>query len=153
MPRSSSSTELYRHRQFGAVTSFALGAALVFALAVGVAAGWPAPLLVMSAVFAMLLVTFRSLTTIVTDRHVRIALGPGWISRTIPLDEIRSVSPGRSRFYWGWGIRYWPGYGWIWNVSGFDQVVFELTGGREFRVGTDDPSGLVEAIHDARARG
>jgi len=41
-----------------------------------------------------------------------------------------------------------PGY-WVINVSGFEAVELRLQNGRRYRVGTDDPAGLLAAIHQA----
>jgi hypothetical protein len=45
----------------------------------------------------------------------------------------------------GWGIHWNPWGGWVWNIWGFDCVVLQLNRGM-FRVGTDDPDGLVEFL-------
>jgi hypothetical protein len=55
----------------------------------------------------------------------------------------------RNPWYVGWGIRMGPS-GVVWNVSGLDAVELALSEKR-FRIGTDEPEALVEAI--TRARG
>jgi hypothetical protein len=45
----------------------------------------------------------------------------------------------------GWGIR-WIGRGWLWNVSGLRAVELELRDGRRFRVGSNRPERLAEAL-------
>ena len=146
----SSPHELYRHRQFGTVITCGLLVGLLVSLLAGQAAGWPLLLLATVGFMAVLLVVFHSLTTVVTPKHLQVAFGPGWVSKTISLNDIRSATPERSNLLWGWGIRYWPGRGWMWNVAGFDIVVLELPDGRQFRVGTNDPEGLAATIRQAR---
>ena len=146
-----SSPEIYRNTQFATVVVSALAFSLLMTLVLGQLVGWPAVVLVVAAMLAGLLTLFYSLTTVVTPQELRIAFGPGWISKTIPLATIRSAVPDRSRVLVGWGIRYWLGRGWVWNASGLDIVVLEFTDGHEFRVGTDDPDGLARAIREARA--
>jgi hypothetical protein len=45
----------------------------------------------------------------------------------------------------GWGIRITT-RGMLYNVSGRDAVEIRLDDGRRFRLGTDDPNGLVAAL-------
>ena len=138
--------ELYGNTQFGAVVVAALAIGLVLCLLIAASTGWPWPLTIALVGLALLLFLFRSLTTVVTSEHLRVFYGPGLISRTIPRRDIVGSRVGRSGPLYGWGIRYWPGRGWMWNISGFDVVVLDLPGGRQFRVGTDDPEGLVDAL-------
>ena len=41
--------------------------------------------------------------------------------------------------------------GWMFNVSGLDAVELELVNGKRFRIGTEDPSEVVEAIERSQA--
>ena len=150
MPRNSSPSELYRHTQFGTLVVSALTITLLTTFFLGQLSGWPVPVLFVMGLMVGLLALFHSLTTIVTSQELRIAFGPGWIAKTIPLANIQGAEPGRSHLLWGWGVRYWPGRGWMWNVSGFDIVVLDLPDGQQFRVGTDDPEGLAGSIREAR---
>lgn len=58
----------------------------------------------------------------------------------------------KNPWYYGWGIRL-PPHGWLFNVSGLDAVEIELAFGRTFRVGTDRPGELAEAIQKNWAYG
>ena len=140
------SPELYGHTQFGAVVVAALAIGLVLCVLIGVSTGWPWPLFILLAWVALLFFLFRSLSTVVTSEHLHISYGPGVISKTIPRQDILGSRLGRTGPFLGWGIRYWPGRGWTWNISGFDVVVLDLPGDRQFRVGTDDPEGLLDAL-------
>jgi hypothetical protein len=101
------------------------------------------------AVFVVLIVLFRRLRVTVADGVVTVAFGSGWPRRRIPVAEIREARPERNSWWWGWGIRLTP-RGLMFNASGFDAVQLELTDRRRFRIGTDDPAGLVAAIEEAR---
>lgn len=73
---------------------------------------------------------------------------PLW-SRRIALADIRSVKARRYRpiaEYWGWGIRYMPGRGWVWSVSGDLGVQLQLDGAHPLLIGTDRPEALADAI-------
>jgi hypothetical protein len=52
----------------------------------------------------------------------------------------------RTPWYYGWGIRLTP-YGWLWNVSGTGGVELRFEDGGRFRVGSDEPDRLADAIH------
>ena len=73
------------------------------------------------------------------------SFGPGIIRKRVRLSEIVGCEPIRIRWWYGWGIHLTP-YGWLYNVSGFDAVAITLQDGRKFALGTDDSSGLVDAI-------
>ena len=47
----------------------------------------------------------------------------------------------------GWGIRlwFWPKM-WIFNVSGFDAVELTMKNGKIYRIGTDEPDALEQAL-------
>ncbi|MEM8931230.1 MAG: hypothetical protein AAGE94_08640 [Acidobacteriota bacterium] len=151
MPRSSSTAELYRNTQFGTVITFGLIAGLALSFFAGITEGWHPVLLAIGVILTTLLVLFYSLTSVVTGKELRLAFGPGVVRKSIPLSEIRSATPDRSTLLWGWGIRFRPGHGWMWNIAGFDIVKLDLPNGRQFRVGTNDPQGLTEAIEQAKA--
>ena len=92
------------------------------------------------------LLLFHSLTTIVTDEHVRVYFGGGIIRKKIPLDKIIACCALKNKFVLGWGIRFGSGYI-LWNVSGLDAIELTLKDKKwKFRIGTDKPEELSEAI-------
>jgi hypothetical protein len=93
---------------------------------------------------------FTTLRVEVNAERVRIAFGPGWIRRVLPVAQIVAAEAVRNRWWYGWGIRWTP-TGWMWNVSGLDAVLVTLKGGRRFRIGTDEPARLVAALDAAVA--
>lgn len=134
----------YQHTQFGAVI-------LAVCMAIGAvtaAVAWRAgsmPLIVMLIVLVAVAVIFNSLTIELEGRELRWYFGPGWWTYRLTLDEIRSVSVVRNRWWNGFGIRKAPGFS-LYNVSGLDAVELKLTSGDICRIGTDDPQGLAAAI-------
>lgn len=95
-------------------------------------------------VLAWMAVTFTVLTVEV-DGRIEVRFGGGWPRRSVSLDSVMAADTVRNRWWYGWGIRY-MGAGWLWNVSGLDAVRLELDTGRELRIGTDDPQGLLKAV-------
>jgi len=135
---------VYRHTQVSRATMGGLGIAWV-------AVGWwgwrlSDPVLVTAAgLVALVLVLFSTLTVIVRDGAMDVFFGPGLIRRRIPLRRLREVRVVRTPWYYGWGIRLTP-TGWLWNVSGLDGVEVQFDDGRRFRVGSDEPNRLAEAL-------
>lgn len=141
----------YRHTQIGTLTIVAIVLILVFAAVMlsgsdVTRSQVPVVLIVMS----LVLVLFYSLTVEIRDKKIRIWFGPGLIQRTISLDEIAAARVVRNPWYAGWGIRWMPGSYWLWNVSGFDAVELEFKNGKRFRIGTDEPDVLVQAIQNGK---
>ncbi len=99
----------------------------------------------MCGILCLLTWLFGSLTVEIDDEEVRHWFGPGFWKKSYPLFEIESASIVRNSWIYGWGIRFTP-HGWLYNVSGLDAVQIQLRSGRKFRIGTDDPQGLIEAI-------
>jgi len=56
----------------------------------------------------------------------------------------------RNPWYYGSGIHLTP-YGWLYNISGFDTVQITMSGGKSFKIGTDEPVGLEKAITQKRS--
>lgn len=162
----------YRHTQVGWLILISLGISLV-ALAVvtclaldasSLAVSAPAgaspgssksrpevPVLLLAAVFALIaicMVLFSSLTVTVTNDAIEIRFGPGLIRKKFALADIASCRIVRNRWYYGWGIRKIPG-GWLYNVSGLDAVELRMSSGRTYRIGTDEPRELRDAVQRA----
>jgi hypothetical protein len=92
---------------------------------------------------------FHSLTIEIDDRELRWRFGPGWIRKSVPLNEIVSARPVRTNFIEGWGIHL-SRFGWLYNVSGRDAVAIRLGSGKQFALGTDDTATLVSHLNAVR---
>jgi len=88
---------------------------------------------------------FNWLTVTIDGDRVVVAFGRGWPRRTIKVRNIAGFGPVRNKWYYGWGIRKIP-RGWMYNVWGLDAVEIELSNGRKFRIGTDEPGDLIAAL-------
>jgi hypothetical protein len=142
---------MYKHTQIGWVTLLALaGGALFFGvmtLVVGrQTSPWETPFPYLFAVFAALAGLFFTLTVAVDEQGVEVRFGPGLIRKRVPVAEVARCRPVRNQWWYGWGVRLVPG-GWLWNVSGLDAVELSLKKGGVFRIGTDEPQRLSEAIN------
>jgi hypothetical protein len=82
---------------------------------------------------------------------IAVAFGRGWPRRTIDPSTVTASRIVRNSPWYGWGIR-WIRKGSLWNVWGLDAVELDLAGGRRFRIGTDEPEGLLAAIRSVTGR-
>ncbi len=115
---------------------------------------WPRELvmldvvLVIAAIFALCGLLFGSLTIRDEGQWLALRFGPlPLIHKRICYAEITDVEAGRSRILDGWGIHYFPGRGWTYNIWGFGCV--KLTLGRKIiRIGSDDAENLAKFLRE-----
>ena len=88
---------------------------------------------------------FWGLTVEVNKDVVRLYFGFGIIHRSILREHIVMVTQVRNRWWWGFGIKWTP-HGWMWNISGLDAIELTYHDGKKFRIGTDEPEALLEAL-------
>jgi hypothetical protein len=140
--------ERYHHTQYGIILPTILVVGLGV-LATGLASGGPnAPLILVLAVLMVTAVLFASLTVSIADDLVKLAFGPGLVQKRVQLAEIASCAVVRNPWWYGWGIRLTP-QGWLYNVAGRGAVEIKLKSGRQFRIGTDEPDLLCQALQQA----
>jgi hypothetical protein len=140
--------ERYHHTQQGIILPSVLVVGLGV-LAVGLAGGSDiAPLLVVLAVLIVIAVLFASLTVTIGNDFLKLAFGPGLIQKRVLLAEIASCAVAQNSWWYGWGIRLTP-HGWLYNVAGRSAVEITLKNGRRFRIGTDEPERLCQALQQA----
>jgi hypothetical protein len=138
----------YRHTQVGLIIP-AVVVGILLIIAFGGFEPEPGQFIVI-AVLVMVLALFYSLTVEVADGMLRCHFGPGLIRRRFLLSEVEDARGVRNPWYSGLGIRWMPGRYVLWNVSGFKAVEIILPGGKRFRIGTDEPEKLLQAIHNGR---
>jgi hypothetical protein len=85
---------------------------------------------------------------VIWEEELEARFGPGPIRKRFKLNEIESCQVVKNHWYYGWGIRLTP-HGVLYNVSGFHAVEIKLRTGKKFRIGTDVPQELEEAIRQA----
>ena len=141
----------YQHSQFGwvmVIIVFLVGLSVFFVVP-------PLPedrswvyWLTLTPLFLFLPLFYR-LTTVVTAQAVIVKFGIGLIKRSISLDTIQACRPLNKQFILGWGIRFGVDFT-LWNVSGFKAVELIFRDKKwKFRIGTDRPDELSEAINAA----
>lgn len=135
---------MYMHRQSGDFMLLVLLLPAFFCawLAWTTANRW---LYLLAVAFVVVAWLFSSLTIEVNDRELVSWFGPGFWHVHAPLERIVAVERTASSALEGWGIRITT-RGMLYNVSGRDAVEIRLDTGRRFRLGTDDPDGLVAAL-------
>ena len=137
----------YRHTQFSTVIIFAVGIVVAAILVRFLINGSIHP--IEAGVGILLLITlflFASLTVEIKYGSVICRFGPGLVRKKIKLSDVTDVRPVTNPWLAGWGIRWIPSRYMLWNVSGFQAVELTLTNGKKFRIGTDEPKSLVQAI-------
>ncbi len=91
------------------------------------------------------LLGFNRLTVEVAGDEVRVVFRWGWPRRVIDLGTVHRVDVVRNKWWYGFGIRITP-HGWLYNVWGLDAVQLNYRDGKAFRIGTDEPEALAEAL-------
>ena len=138
---------MYRHTQIGYLTLI-----VIIVAALGIAVSLPneaRPVtLGVAALLVIIAVLFSSLTVEVGGEEMRFHFGPGFWRKRVALSEVAAATPTQSSWWEGWGIRFTP-RGMLYNVSGTNAVEIELRSGRRFRIGTDEPEAMVQAIRAA----
>jgi len=95
----------------------------------------------------LILISFITLTVTLNHQHLQVKFGYGIYQKKFAINEILSVKAVKNRWYYGRGIRRrpWPKMR-IYNVSGFDAIEIKLRNGKVYRIGTDQPKQLEQAI-------
>lgn len=139
----------YQHTQYSPATLriavLVLLAVVGTTVAVGGSPAGLAVILLTALIVGAALAVFSRLTIEMTDAEVRAVFGWGWPRRVVSLSDIVSVTRVRNSWWYGFGIRWFPG-GTLWNVWGLDGVEFDLGDARKVRFGTDEPEALMAAL-------
>ena len=140
--------ERYKHTQVGYLIIAVMAAVMVLIgiILANADINWVA--IGVLVVIAIALVLFSSLTVVIWEEELEARFGPGPIRKRFKLNEIESCQVVKNHWYYGWGIRFTP-HGVLFNVSGFHAVEIKLRTGKKFRIGTDVPQELEEAIRQA----
>ena len=93
----------------------------------------------------LVLFAFNRLTVSVDDEAVVVRFQFGWPARRFELAEIHRVDVVQNKWWYGYGIRLTP-QGWMYNVWGLDAVQLNMSEGKSFRIGTDEPEALAAAL-------
>ena len=102
-------------------------------------------------VFFILLIAlslFYSLTVEINETMISVKFGIGIINKKFILKDIESCNIVKNYWYYGWGIRFTP-HGWLYNISGLSAVEIQMKNNKKYRIGTDEPKKLEQAITQA----
>ncbi len=134
----------YIHKQVSILALFSGALAMVAMLAWFESSGDPIALLV-AGLTGLLIAIFHALTIKVDKINLTWHFGFRMFAKSVPLANVADVAPVRNRWWYGWGIRY-TSHGWLYNVSGLGAVEVTRRDGKTFRLGTDEPDVLTNAI-------
>ena len=94
-----------------------------------------------------ILLSFMSLEVLIDEEYLRIKFGYGLFKKRFELKKIISAKAAKNHWYYGWGIkRCLVPPMWIYSVSGLDAIEIKMENGRTYRIGTDEPERLEQAI-------
>lgn len=140
----------YKHTQIGYLIIFVLAAILILFGIIWAQADFEPIVLAVLGFTLFIVASFASLTVMIDENYLRVKFGYGLFKKRFELNEIASVKVVKNHWYYGWGIRVWL---WprmvIFNVSGFDAVEIKMKNGKIFRIGTDEPQNLENALRQA----
>jgi len=135
----------YRHTQIGYLTLSILSLPIILIAITMSIYGLNKIALAVLVVLVVSALIFSSLTVKIENGILEVRFGIGIVRKKFPLKDIESCKKVRNKWYYGWGIRLTP-HGWLYNVSGLDAVEIKMKSGKRYRIGTDEPEKLVNAI-------
>jgi hypothetical protein len=138
----------YHHTQVGHYVLVAIGIASLVIFGVVFLEGYHPVALVTLFFMLVCAILFGSLTVKIKENKLAWSFGPGLFHKSVRIDEIDRVSVVRNHWLYGWGIRITP-HGWLYNVSGLSAIEVHLKSGKQFRLGTDQPEELAQALETA----
>jgi hypothetical protein len=131
----------YKHTQIGYFLLVSYSAVVLFLGYLNIKTDFYPLTLATLIIMLIVLGIFSRLTVIVDDQMIKIQFGLRVIRKVFQLKEIEAYGVVKNPWYYGWGIRYTP-RGWLFNVSGLSAIELQLTSGKRYRIGTDDPDNL-----------
>lgn len=135
---------VYKHTQFGWYILIPVAIAVILSGIFGIIHSITYLWILSIALFIAALL-FSTLTVGIDDKKIQIAFGIGIVRKSFLFENIQSASSVRNRWWYGWGIRITP-HGWLFNVSGLYAVELKMKNGKIYRIGTDEPQKLLDAI-------
>jgi hypothetical protein len=139
----------YKHTQFGTLTVSLLVAIIILLALLGFFVEWHAVSIGVLLILIVCVALFYSLTVEISNEHLKIHFGVGIIKKKFEIKDIEKAYPVRNCWYYGWGIRLIQN-GWLYNVSGLDAIEIVMSSGKRYRIGTDQPNELAQAVNKAR---
>jgi hypothetical protein len=134
----------YRHTQTGWLIIYVF--LFILAGCLLIYKGYNPDLFPILMIILICLALFYSLTATISEKFLEIRFGVGLIRKRFPLKDIASCRSVKNSWFYGWGIHMTP-HGWLYNVSGLDAVEITTKSGKKYRIGTDVPLELEQALH------
>jgi len=91
------------------------------------------------------------LSTEIDKNEIRIHFYP-LLKKQIKWNEVKHAEVENYGFVGGWGIRFWPKYGTIYNIKGNKGLVIELLNGKKLVIGTQKESELKLFLEGLRIK-
>jgi hypothetical protein len=135
---------MYRHDQIGWLMIIVVGAAAILTGVLWILHGESVNG-VTCIILLVLIPFFYRLQVIAEETELRIKFGIGLIKTSFRWQDIEACRAVRNKWYFGWGVRKID-KGWMYNISGLDAVEISMKNGRAYRIGTDEPEKLCNAI-------
>jgi hypothetical protein len=143
--------KLYEHTQIGYLIIIAVGIGMLGIIYVLSAYSFNWIGFTVLVVLGICLILFASLTVAIEGGVLEVRFGPGSFRKRFALEDIASCQIVKSPWYYGWGIRITP-EGTLYNVSGLRSVELQMKNGKKYRIGTDEPERLANAIAQSAGR-
>lgn len=137
----------YRHTQIGYLTIFTLVVTTLLFAGVLLRESFNSQIIIIMIIVLLILASFLTLRVVIDEKYLLIRFGYGIFRKSFLLQEISSAKVVKNHWYYGWGIRiwFWP-YMLIYNISGFNAVEIRMKDNKIYRIGTDEPQKLEDAI-------
>jgi hypothetical protein len=142
----------YKHTQIGYLLIMALGTAVLMIGNLVLATNFNTTAILLLTFMVLCVVIFATLKVQVNAQEINLQFGIGLIRKRFALKDVQTYQVVKNPWYYGWGIHLIPG-GWLYNVSGWQAIELEMKNGNRYRIGTDDPQGLMDAIRTSRLKG
>ena len=138
----------YKHTQIGYLLLVLYSAVILFISYLNIVTGFSPFALAGLIIMLIAIGLFATLTVAVDEQMIKLQFGLGVIRKVFLLKDIEAYRVVENPWYYGWGIRFTP-RGWLFNVSGFSAIELQMKSGKRYRIGTDDPEGLAQAVGEA----
>lgn len=138
-------TSKYKHTQVGTLLIVLLVSLILYMIVLETWAHENVPIGFMIPFFLVIMILFGTLTVELSEDDLDLKFGIGLIKKSFIREDIVSARIVRNKWYHGWGIRFTT-HGILYNVSGLDAIEIKLSNGKQYRIGTDEPDKLNDAI-------
>ena len=135
----------YKHTQIGYLLIIVFSVTIILVGTLVFRTNFTPGLVFIFAFTVLCLAVFSRLTVEVDDQALDLRFGVGVIRKRFLLKDVEAYRAVKNPWYYSWGIHIIPN-GLIFNVSGLEAVELQMKNGRRYRIGTDDPEGLVNAV-------